>query len=64
MSSVQGSIASGVSLQSALPSSSETQAIPQAANSFSTHGRIVGREVSSLTNDVDLPKGRLHRHAL
>jgi hypothetical protein len=53
-----------VSLQSALPSRSDTQAIPQRANSFSTHGRMVRGEVSSLTKDVDLPKGRLPRHAL
>jgi len=37
--------------------------MPQAANSFSTHGRIVGRDVSSLTWLVDLPKGRLDGHA-
>ncbi len=37
--------------------------MPQAANSFSTQGRILGGDVSSLTWLVDLPKGRLDSHA-
>ena len=37
--------------------------MPQAANSFSTQGRILGGDGSSLTWLVDLPKGRLDSHA-
>jgi len=52
-----------VSRQIARPSKSDTQAMPQVATSFSTQGRILGRDGSSLACLVDLPDGRPDGHA-
>ena len=56
---VHGSSASGASRQIALPSRSDTQAMPQAATSFCTQGRMVGGDVSSLASGCRLAQERL-----